>query len=97
MIRIPAFRLVREPLDDAADQVEPFRWAGPEVGHRHQLGGEPALLTGDVPTCPGCARSMTFYGQLDSISDQICLADAGIVTVWVCFDCFEAEARIESN
>ena len=37
---------------------------------------------------------MTFYGQLDSINDDFVLGDAGMVHVFVCFDCVEALARI---
>jgi hypothetical protein len=33
---------------------------------------------------------MTFYGQLDSISDEFILADCGLVYIFVCFDCFSA-------
>lgn len=47
--------------------------------------------------CGACSEQTTFYGQLDSINDEICLADAGVVTVWVCFSCFDAQARIESG
>lgn len=32
-----------------------------------------------------------------SISDEICVADTGMVTVWICFGCFEAQARIETG
>jgi hypothetical protein len=37
---------------------------------------------------------MTFYGQLDSVGDDVVLADAGVVQVFVCFDCFDAAARV---
>lgn len=40
---------------------------------------------------------MSFYGQLDSINDDIALADAGLVFVFVCFDDFEAAALIQSS
>jgi len=40
---------------------------------------------------------MTFYGQLDSISDEFALADAGVVQVFVCFDCFTSEAVVRSS
>ena len=40
---------------------------------------------------------MTFYGQLDSINDDIVLADCGIVYVFVCFHCFETKAILQSN
>ena len=40
---------------------------------------------------------MTFYGQLDSIGDDFALADAGVVLVFVCFNCFEAAALVAST
>lgn len=40
---------------------------------------------------------MTFYGQLDSLNDQVVLADVGVVLVFVCFDCFESAATIASS
>jgi len=50
--------------------------------------------------CPIASRRsgerMTFYGQLDSLGDEIVLADAGLVAVFVCFGCFEAAARVVS-
>jgi hypothetical protein len=39
---------------------------------------------------------LTFYGQLDSVNDDVILADAGLVLVFVCFDCFEAAAQVVS-
>ena len=39
---------------------------------------------------------MTFYGQLDSVNDDVILADAGVLLCFVCFDCFEAAAMVES-
>jgi hypothetical protein len=97
--RIPAFRLVAEPLSPEAEAAAGFEWASPEVGTRHRLGGEPegALNAGEPPACPLCYQEMTFYGQLDSIGDDISLADAGVVLVYVCFDCFEAKAIVASG
>jgi hypothetical protein len=93
--RIPAFRLVAEPLDAEAASLEPFKWAGGDIGKRHQLGGEPLTLQGESsPRCPSCRKDMTFYGQLDSLSDDVCLADCGLVQVFVCFDCFETKSRL---
>ena len=28
----------------------------------------------EFPTCPDCNKEMTFYGQLDSINDNYCIA-----------------------
>ena len=39
---------------------------------------------------------MTFYGQFDSLNDVICIADAGLVYVYLCFDCNEVKAEIDS-
>jgi hypothetical protein len=38
----------------------------------------------------------TFYGQLDSINDDFCLADCGIIYVFVCFDCYKTTSFIHS-
>jgi hypothetical protein len=96
--RIPPFRLVAEPLSPEAEAAAGFRWAAAEVGTRHRIGGDPEELPGiDTPRCPGCGEPMTFYGQLDSIGDDYNLADAGVVAVFVCFDCFEAAARVGST
>ena len=74
-----------------------FKWAA-GVGERHQLGGNPTWIQGsEVPLCPDCRQQMTFYGQLDSISDDIAIADAGMVYVFICFDDFKATALIQSG
>jgi hypothetical protein len=40
---------------------------------------------------------MTFYGQLDSINDDITIADAGMVYVFICFEDFSAAAFVQSG
>jgi hypothetical protein len=96
--RVPPFRLDAHPLSPESEDAAGFEWAGPEVGRRHRIGGEPEALTeAEFPHCRSCRGSMTFYGQLDSIGDDFALADAGVVEVFVCFDCFEAAARIASS
>lgn len=95
-MHVPPFRLTAEPENPLANRTG-FAHASPEVGRRHRLGGEAAFLTpSEYPTCSD-GKSMTFYGQLDSISDDVCLADAGVLMVFVCFDCFEAEAIVGSS
>ncbi len=98
MVKIPPFRLRREPLDDEARQLPPFKWAADEVGNRHRLGGLPErdVSPEDWPKCPDCNEPMTFYGQLDSLNDAICIADAGLIYVYVCLDCNEVRAEIDS-
>jgi hypothetical protein len=44
MKKIPSFKLVPEPQSDEAKNLPKFKWAGKEIGHRHQLGGEPNFL-----------------------------------------------------
>jgi len=39
---------------------------------------------------------MTFYGQLDSVGDAVCLADCGMIYVFVCFDCYETKSVLQS-
>ena len=40
---------------------------------------------------------MTFYAQLDSINDDFCLADCGMIFVFVCFECFETKSVLQSS
>ena len=96
-LNIPPFRLRPEPLSPEAEALPGFQWAPPEVGTRHQLGGEPTWLQSDeTPVCSDCGEKMTFYGQLDSINTEFNLADAGLVYVFVCFDDFQAKAVVQS-
>lgn len=98
MKQIPPFRLVPDPLTEEAAELPGFKWASPEVGRRHQLGGDPSFIQpAEHPACPDCDQSMTFYGQLDSINDEFVLADAGIVYVFVCFECFATTSFIQSH
>jgi uncharacterized protein DUF1963 len=97
MKKIPPFKLIPEPQDDEARRLPRFKWARKEIGSRHQLGGEPNFLQGDKwPSCKSCQDKMTFYGQLDSINDDICIADCGMVYVFICFGCFEAVSLLQS-
>ena len=95
---IPPFRLVLQPVAAEAEATAGFAWAAPEVGRRHQIGGEPTWLQGDAtPMCPDCNQPMTFYGQLDSVGDDLVLADCGLVYVFVCFDDYRMEAVLQSS
>lgn len=91
---IPPVWLRPDSLDP--DTTIGFKFAGPEPGHRHRIGGEPSFLPDPCPRC-SCDEEMTFYGQLDSLNDEITLDDAGVIMVFVCFDCFEAEAMVRSS
>ena len=93
---IPPFRLVPEPLNETAANLPPFKWAGRDVGKRHKLGGEPDFVQDpNWPDCPNCKTKMTFYAQLDSINDEFCIADAGLIYVFLCFDCYHCETVLQ--
>lgn len=98
MKTVPAFKLVPHPLTPEAAALPRFGYAGPVPGTRHQLGGMPTDLVPPEswPPCPDCREAMTFYGQLDSINDEFCIADAGVLQVFICLECNEAVARIAS-
>jgi hypothetical protein len=88
--------LIPEPANDEARALPPFKWAGPEIGRRHRLGGSPDFIQPeDIPSCT-CGRPMSFYAQLDSINDEFCLADCGMIYVFVCFDCLETKSLLQS-
>ena len=97
MKTIPPFRLKPEPLNEAAKNLPKFKWAGDNIGTRHQLGGEPTYIQAKIhPVCPDCKEKMTFYAQLDSINDEFCIANCGMIYVFVCLECNTVEAFIES-
>ena len=64
MKTIPPFRLKPEPLNEAAKNLPKFKWAGDNIGTRHQLGGEPTYIQAKIhPVCPDCKEKMTFYAH----------------------------------
>ena len=98
MKTIPPFKLILEPQSDEARDLPKFEWADKEIGTRHQLGGEPNFINRPLwPSCRSGHGRMTFYGQLDSINDEFCLADCGMIYVFVCFDCYESVSLVQSN
>jgi hypothetical protein len=85
------------PKTDEARLAIGFKWASELVGKRSKLGGEPDWLhAAEIPFC-SCGKSMSFYGQLDSVGDDICLADCGMIYVFVCFGCFETKSVLQSG
>ena len=91
---IAAIDLVPSPQSDEARSLLGHRWADPQIGHRHKLGGMPQWLQSeDWPEC--CGSRMTFYAQLDSIGDEVHLADCGLIYVFVCFDCFSTKSLFQ--
>ena len=93
---IPAFKLIPEPLTDAARSLPSFKWTGSDIGKRHRLGGKPEFIQSpEIPSC-SCGKDMAFYAQIDSINDEFILADCGLIYVFVCFDCFETKSVLQS-
>jgi len=94
---IPEIPLLLAPRTPEAQSVIGFQWASDGVGERSKLGGEPDWIQqSSVPTC-SCGEHMSFYGQLDSIGDKICLADCGMIYVFICFGCFQTQAIFQCS
>lgn len=95
--RIPAFRLVPKPLEKAAEGLPRFERQD-EVGTRHQLGGDPVFIQKRQPwpTCSECKEPLAFLAQIDSVNDEFCIADCGMVYIFFCFDCNHVKALVHS-
>jgi uncharacterized protein YwqG len=75
-----------------------FKWADQTVGKRSKIGGIPEFIQSEhVPKCKCCQTPMAFYAQLDSLNDDVCFADCGMIYIFICFDCFETESFIQSG
>jgi hypothetical protein len=72
-------------------------WAAREVASRHRSGGDPVYIqTGEMLTCKECGNATTFCVQLDSINDEICIADVGLSLDFFYFDCSTVETFTQS-
>lgn len=71
----------------------------PSIGERHRLGGSRDFVQEeDWPSCASCREPMSFYAQLDGLpAGGFDLADAGLIFVFVCFDCFNVRALLHSG
>ncbi|MDX9701455.1 MAG: DUF1963 domain-containing protein [Candidatus Auribacterota bacterium] len=97
MTKIPPFYLKLIPLNEEANKLPSFRWADDAIGKRHKLGGEPDYIQSkEVPICPECRKEMIFYAQLDSLNDEFCIADCGMIYIFICFDCNNVVSFIQS-
>jgi len=54
-------------------------------------------LTPEAEQVAGFEAAGDEVGTRHRIGDDIMLADAGVVAVYVCFDCFEAAAQVISG
>jgi hypothetical protein len=97
MRTIPASRLTPEPMDDEALELLECGAGVAGINKRHRLGGKPEFIEAEeIPVC-AFGNPMTFYAQLDSVSEEFSLADCGMIYVFVCFNCFEAKAVLQSR
>jgi hypothetical protein len=93
---LPEYQLRISPRTDEARRALGYKWAAPEVGSRHQIGGQPQWLQDDeTPRCVDCGAEMTFYAQLDGIGDDFDLADCGLIFVFLCFGCSTTKAVLQ--
>ncbi|MBV6635331.1 MAG: hypothetical protein KI788_05450 [Mameliella sp.] len=98
MKNIPEIPLQMKPDTPEAEAAIGFRWADETVGKRSKIGGSPEHLQEPaVPTCDNCGETMTFYAQIDSVGDDISLADVGMAYLFVCFGCFMTKSFIQSG
>lgn len=97
MKEIPPFKLIPQPMTEESAKLPKFKWAADEIGTRHKLGGVPDFIQkSQWPSCPDCRSVMTFYSQIDSINDEFCLADCGLIYTFVCFDCVNVQSFVQS-
>ena len=99
--KIPPFKLASavEPGSRRPAEVQMGRrgLGGSRDRHASQVGRGTRLLAGPRdPALPGLQTADDLYGQLDSINDDFCLADCGIIQVFVCFDCYKTTSFIHS-
>ncbi|MDR3224249.1 MAG: DUF1963 domain-containing protein [Holosporales bacterium] len=94
---LPEYKLELVPTSEEARIVQGFKWADENIGKRSKIGGEPGFIQNDDwPICSCCGKKMLFYAQLDSVGDKLCIADCGLIYVFMCFDCFETKSFVQS-
>ena len=97
MKNIPPFKLTLNPMNEKAKKIK-LLGKEEEVGNRFKLGGKPDLIRSKQnPVCPVCKESMVFYAQLDSVNEDIKIADNGMIYVYYCFECYEVKALVQSE
>jgi len=96
-MKIPKILLIPKIEDENNSFKLGFKYASPEIGKRFFLGGDPSWIQEEVDiTCDECQKPMTFYGQLDSINDDIIIGDCGLIYVFICFECLTSKSIVQS-
>ncbi|MDQ2730673.1 MAG: hypothetical protein M3Y56_03355 [Armatimonadota bacterium] len=105
---LPEVRIILERLQpgERAIELDP----PDNIGHRTKLGGEPDFIQpGQKPMCRQCRQTMTFIAQIDSIDgldeytpagivhpeENYMFGDAGMIYVYLCFECLEAVSEVQ--
>lgn len=97
MKTVPYFKIELIPNDHIAKTLPKFLYADKGIGERSKIGGGPDFIQEENwPICPECKKKMSFYAQLDSLNDDYCIGDCGMIYVFICFDCLETKAIIQS-
>jgi hypothetical protein len=95
-MKIPEIPLKPDPRTPEAKAAVGFEYVGPPIGTRSKIGGVPDWIQSPVDVqCDGCRTAMSFYAQIDSVGDNVILADCGLVYVFVCFDCYESKSIVQ--
>ncbi|CAI8786244.1 protein of unknown function [Methylocaldum szegediense] len=71
-----------------------FHYTDEHIDTASQLSGEPAWIRGNATPRCRCRKAMTFYGQFDSVDDEVDLADYLMIYVFVCFGCYETTKSV---
>jgi hypothetical protein len=96
MEKFPVIKLAMTPDSENAKSILGFKH-NKSFFSKHKLGGEPDFIQDEEwPECHSCHQKMSFYGQLDSVGDDMTIADCGMIYVFLCFDCYEAKAIVHS-
>ena len=95
-MKIPEIALKLDPQTPEAKAAIGFEYTESLIGTRSKIGGAPDWMQSPVDVqCDFCRTSMSFYAQIDSVGDNVILADCGMIYVFVCFGCFESKSLVQ--
>jgi hypothetical protein len=67
-----------------------------QLGRRHKIGGKPDWIQQEEwQSCENCLAPMSFYAQLDTISPEVDIGDAGLIYVFLCFGCKNTKSIVQ--
>jgi uncharacterized protein YwqG len=82
---------------EEAKSFAKFRWC--DHTPNHKIGGKPDWIndTNEIPSCQSCEEPMAFLAQIDSIGDQFCFGDVGMIYVFMCRQCGETKVEMDCS